>query len=324
MKRGKRNICLLLAALLAGAVMLTGASAPAVSVRTERVSGGQLVQSALVQATVCRAQEDVYLCPKQGEITKVFVQEGQAVQKGELLFQMDVSREEMALAALYQNRYACEQAAFPMNEKLFSLTFSRELEWYEAEQQLQTMIRLSAVRAQTDGRVSAVYAGEGDIVAQGSVLGIGGSERIQFAVAADEEDVLALQPGAAAVLRNGDKDIPVVLDRTEPVKERPMDGIMYFEPYSSADAADYQAGQSMQMELIYGTLDAEALLPFEAIDADGKAWYVREGKACGETVVFGKNNRTHVMVNAAWNGREVILYPDKAGLTNGARVQVKR
>ena len=80
-------------------MLLTGAAAPAVGVQTEWVRGGQLIRSVPVQATVCRAMEEVYLSPKSGKVTKVFVKKGQHVREGELLFQLDVSEEEKALAA---------------------------------------------------------------------------------------------------------------------------------------------------------------------------------------------------------------------------------
>ena len=324
MKRGKRNICLLMAVFAAGVVMLTGAASTAVSVQTERVSGGQLIRSVLVQATVCRAREEAYLSPKTGRVTNVFVQEGQHVQQGELLFQMDVSQEAQALAALYQKWYAYEQTAAQMDESLMSLSLSQSLEWYESEQQLLTSVRLSAVRAQADGVVSAVYVTEGETAAQGSVLGLGGSEQICFAIVTDQQDVLELRPGAAAVLRDGERYIPVVFERTESVEERPQERIVYFEPPVEADIGEYQAGMSIQMELIYGAVEAEALLPFEAIDAEGNAWYVEEGRAFSEAVVFEQNSRTHAAAAEAWNGREVILWPDSEGLTDGTRVLVER
>ena len=325
MKRGKRNICLLLAVLTAGVVLLTGAAAPAVSVQTERVRGGQLIRSVPVQATVCRAMEEAYLSPKSGKVTKVFVKKGQHVREGELLFQLDVSEEEKALAALYQKRYAYEQAASRLDEKLYSLSFSQELEWYKAEQQLLTAVGLSCVRSRTDGVVSDVYVGEGETVVQGSMLGSGGSEQLQFVVAADKQALPELEEGMAAILRSEECDIPVVVAQVNTnAEEHPMGNVMCFEPASFGELADYQPGMNVQMELIYGTLEAKAIMPFEAIDAEGNAWYIQDGKAISEPVKFETNNRTHAVVSDAWCGREVILYPDGADLTDGVRVRVER
>ncbi|MBR6568925.1 MAG: biotin/lipoyl-binding protein, partial [Clostridia bacterium] len=100
MAKRKSAVFILTGSLLIAGILLFWPVEKGVKVDTAVVGGGQLVQTVMLRGTVQYAQQEPCITLKDGVIADVYAKAGDRVREGELLFRLDTTAEEKALAAL--------------------------------------------------------------------------------------------------------------------------------------------------------------------------------------------------------------------------------
>jgi len=322
LKRGTIAAYMFAGSICAALIIHLWPERTAVQVETVQIQSGPLVRTVLLDGVVSCEQEQACFSPKQGTVAAVYVKEGQQVACGDLLFQLDTSAEEAALARLYRMRYDYQSVLNQLDLSAEATVLQAQLEWNTTERQLVAGISASQIRAHMDGTVETIAVEKGALVSGAQVLGvIHGNDKV-IKAQAYTEDVRETSSGAAAVVKTAEGVYPLVLKDKKNLPENPDFQIVYFEPAEQAGIDHFHAGRKLTVELVRDTEDCEALIPLEAIDSDGNVWYIQSGKAYSGQVEAKSFNRTHAAGEKEWSGRKVILYPDRFQLENGMRVQV--
>ena len=289
---------------------------PRLAVYTAEVQRGDLVRSDLLEGLVAYREQFPVLGAQAGRLSAVHVQAGQRVQAGQLLFALDTTMEEQALATLTALRYTQEQALAAYDGAVQALA-GNALEWAEKESALRQSIAAKQLRAAGDGLVEAVYVSEGDYVAAGALLGM---------VRSEEKCVMAVcpagrgaQPGATALITVGnDAPVPARLvsvsapDTAEGNAQR-----LCFFPVGEWG----EAGQRVTVELIRTVERNVPLAPLEAFDSMDRLWVVENGVAAPLSADTARRNSEYVRVPESLLGAKVVLTPEGSGLTPGRAVK---
>ncbi len=304
MRNGKKALLMIAGSLCASAMMALWPVEQALEVEAVVVEQGELVRSQMLLGTVCPAQETPYLSLKDGIISRVYVQAGEKVKKGDLLFKMDTAAEEQALKELYK----MQQKSIP----------AIALGWQQKEAELLAAIEASQLRARTDGVMAAVYTEEGSMVAAMTMLGKtnGQGKRIAAAVPMASS---SLMPGMTATA----DQIPLVLSSLTDGGEEGAP-IAYFEMLQSVDAQAFRIGETVNVELFDEPGPISALVPLSAITAEETVWVVTDGYAYQEHLDVRECSRTHAAADFSWAGRTVVLHPARYELKEGSAVRVKQ
>lgn len=318
MPRAKASLWVILTSALTVAVLFLLPYTPAVPVRTAEAHRGDLLRSVLLSGVVSYESQQPCLNAQAGRVAKVHVRAGQRVQAGELLFSMDTSAQEAALASLERARYA-QRAALGQQEAVVSaLAVERELAWQEQERQLRQSIEAASIRAGMDGVLDAVYAVEGEWVEAGSLLG-SVRDTAKCVIAQARQTVC---PGTAAALEGRENTLgAAVLSRVSAPDMESGTQQLVFLPASQEQLAQCETGETVTVEVLVETVADCVLAPLSAVAADGRIWYVEDGKARSEAPGELKRSGESVALDANWEGRQVILLPDDARLSEGCAVK---
>lgn len=295
---------------------------PRLAVRSAVISRGDLVKSARLEGVVAYRKQLPAVSLQAGRLTAVHVREGQRVEKGQLLFALDATEEEQALAALAASRYAQEQALGDYGAAA-ALVLAREAPaWEEKELALRRSIAAKRLRADGDGVVEAVCVGEGEYVAAGALLGVvRGEETCVMAVSQAGEQARA---GMAALLTLGnDASVPARLEAVS----APEDGEtgarrLCFVPLDGAALGT--AGRRAMVELVNDIDRDVPLAPLEAVDSADRLWVIADGIATPIAIDTERRNGEYVRVPESLMGARVILSPQEDELTPGRAVKEAR
>ncbi len=320
MPKAKASLWVILTSALTVAVLFLLPYTPAVPVRTAEAHRGDLLRSVLLSGVVSYESQQPCVNAQAGQVARVHVKAGQRVRAGELLFSMDTSAQEAALASLEQARYA-QRAALGQQEAVVSaLAVERELAWQEQERQLRQSIEAASIRAGMDGILDAVYAVEGEWVEAASLLG--SVRDTAKCVIAQARQTLAVCPGTVAALEGRERALgAAVLSRVGAPDAESGTQRLVFLPASQEQLARCETGETVTVEVLVETVADCVLAPLSAVATDGRIWYVEDGKARSEAPGELKRNGESVALDATWEGRQVILLPDNARLSEGCAVK---
>lgn len=321
MRRGKQAF-LLLAGSVAAAVWMAAAPVKnGIRVETAVIQPGELVQTVWLNGMVGYTDEQPYVSLKTGKINSIYVQIGDTVSEGDLLFQMDTTSESQALSELYETRYQNGQAISGLNEAVSALQKQAELEWHQLETQFKASIEAGQIRAVRNGVVDNIYVKEGDLVTEGTLLGISHGEEKQVAISVRGMDAALIETGAEAWLNKGNKKIPASVHKLQPLDDNEswLVGILPENP----DVMDsFAIGENIQAEIVIERKPTKALMPLTAADENGDIWIVEEGKVKKKGFSWENCSRTHAQAAQEWTGQMVLLYPERYDLTDDMPVQV--
>lgn len=317
MSRSKASVLAVLTTLLATAAMFGLPYNPAAVVKTTVAARGEWTRTVLVSGTVgYRRQPCAAL--QTGILAEVLVSPEQAVQKGDLLFQMDTSAQERALAAVKSARYQ-QQTLLDTEAMAAVIAVQKDLEWQETERQLLDFIETAQVRAHTDGVVENVYAQPGEYVSAGALLGMV-REGEKCVMAFGRADTLAgLQPGADAILRRNGEVLGKATVESISAPDTTGRQQMILQPANALNLAQCESGEKITAEIAKATFSDCTLIPISAMDENGKVWFVNGGRACSEQVEVRLFDDAAAVVSDHWEGRRVVLNPKD--LTEGCRVK---
>lgn len=318
MPRAKASLLVILTSALTVAVLFLLPYTPALRVQTAVAVRGDLLRSVLLSGTVGYLDQQPCVNAQAGRVARVYARPGQKVRSGELLFAMDTSAQEEALAALEQARYAQRAALEGQGGAVTALAVERELAWQEQETTLRQAIELSQVRAGMDGVVEAVYAREGEWLDAAGVLGAVRGESRCVTATARLAALPLVQPGAPAAL--GEMG-PAALSRMDAPDVQSGTQRLVFTPAGEEQLADCEIGETVTVEMLVETARDCVLVPLSAVASDGRVWYAEDGKARSAVPESVKIGGEMAAVGEEWEGRRVILLPESLRLTEGCAVK---
>ncbi|MDD3337199.1 MAG: biotin/lipoyl-binding protein [Eubacteriales bacterium] len=296
---------------------------PKTPVRTAVVERGDLIKTTILEGVVAYRNQQPVVSLQAGQIGAVYVGQGDAVKKGQLLLSMDSSVEENALASVTALLYQ-RQALEASYGDAVTMAFAGEtLSLKEQEATLRQSIALKQLRAQADGLVSEIFVKEGDLVDQGALLGMVRDEATCISAALPSALGEAATIGTAAVLRTGDHTgaaclsavaAPLLDDQTGQAIRQ-----LTFTPL--ADTPRWKVGDRVTVEICDESNWGVPLAPIEAISESGRIWVVEDGVATSVKADFSQRNENFVALPESYVGLRVILSPDNAGLTEGCSVK---
>lgn len=317
MPRAKASLLLMLITALTVAVLLALPYTPARVVRTATVETGDLLRTVLMSGTVGYVHQQFCVNLQPGVVRAVHVQAGQQVQAGQLLFSMDTSAQEAALASLYRLKNESAQTV----DALAVLTAQNQLEWAETERQLSQAIQAAQIRAEKSGVVEAVYAAQGDHQEGMSLLGSVRSTEKCVIVSARAKDCLRLSKETAAVLEQNGQPLGAARIESIHAPEETGSQQLMLLPFNQQQLADCTAGEVVTVEAVTERVEGCALIPLSAVDDKGCVWYVQNGQAYCETISTASRSAYAVAAEAKWSGRRVILSAQSEQLKQGCRVK---
>lgn len=321
MQKGKTALLLLGLSAAASVMMMTWPGPKPMEVETAVIGCGELVQMIVLQGETVYGGQQPCICPSAGRISRIYVQEGQRVQAGDLLFKMDTSREEQALSALYENRFTYSSALSGLDEIAQTFGMQREQEWQNAEAGLLQAIVLAQIRAADDCVVETIYLQEGDWAAGGALLGLLRGSELKAAAAVSVRETFPFERGDAALVRTAEGTFPVQYEKRMLSEDGTMQTLCFgFQ----GEPVDILPGEHAVIEIAHSCEPSTALAPLAAFDANGNVWRIKNGKAFSSEPAFGKSNHAYAAVGMDWVNETVILHPDFYDLSEGTRVQVKK
>lgn len=323
MPRAKASLLVILTSALTVAVLFLLPYTPAQRVRTAVVERGDLMRSVLLSGTVSYLNQQPCVNAQAGRVARVYARPGQTVRAGDLLFVMDTSAQEAALSTLEQARYAQRAALEGQSGAVTALAMERELAWQEQEAALRQSIEAAHVRAGIDGVVEVVYAREGDWLDAACVLGAVRDESKCVVATARLAALPLAQAGTPAAL--GENGLgPAVLSRLDAPDAQSGTQRLVFTPAAQEQLAKCEIGETVTVEMLVETVRDCVLAPLSAVAADGRVWYVEDGRAHSAVPESMKRGGELAALGEEWEGRRVILLPDSARLTEGCAVKEAR
>lgn len=317
MRRGKAALLLLASSICTAVLMALWPVQSALQVETAVVGSGELVRTLLLSGRVQYAQQPC-ISLKSGIVKQVHVTVGQQVESGQLLFSLDTSAEEQALAALHAQKHAQQTVVAGLDDAAAALAVQPQLDLADSERQLLASIEASKVRAAVDGIVQTIYVQPGEMVTEAALLGAIRGTELEIAASAPASDVNCVSTGAAAIAECRKQNaVPLVLSNVQPAENAGMQ-ILSFQALT--DAA-WKAGDTAEVEMIMDVHPGCVLIPLSAVGVDDEVWFIKEGRAYSASLQTDLYNRSHAAAPLEWAGRTVILYPEQYDLAEGTPVK---
>ena len=313
MPKVKASLLVILTTILTVAVLFWLPYTPTQVVRTMVAQRGEWMRSTLLSGMVIHAQEQLCVSPKAGRVSKVCVQPGQQVKKGELLFLMDTSVEERSLQAIYQAKEEQKNQLLRMDETIAALAVQQELQWMEREQQLILAIESAQIRAEMDGEVGAVYAVEGSFVETAGLLGSVHNGMRCVSANGRSDVVNKTGKGALAALEKEGQSLGAAeVDRIyAPLVQNGGMQQLTLLPLDQEQLGSCEIGDAVTVELLMETLSDRVPIPLSAVDENGRVWFIENGCAHAQVVDTTKRNGETIAASAEWEGRTIILSPGR-------------
>ncbi len=291
---------------------------PRLAVCTVVAQQGDLVRTLVLEGMVRYRQEQTCLSLFQGVVNGVYVQAGQAVHRGDLLFSLDTEQQEAQLESLTKARYA--QSSQGME---WLAAWQQNGSGLSAEQMLRQQIEAGKIRASADGRVTAVYVQTGDTVATASLLGIVSGREKCVVASARAQEIQGVQPGDAAALSVKGGSVAAVLsaigapetnEATAQISQR-----LTFVPGNGEWSCS--VGEKATVELLLERKENVTLVPLGAVDGKNQVWVVENGQATPHLIDPSLRNEAYVACGSELAGKRLILQPDQYALGQGCSVK---
>jgi membrane fusion protein (multidrug efflux system) len=329
MPKTKASFCVIAATLCTVIVLFVLPITPKIPVSIAVIERGSLIRSQSMEGLVGYANEQPCLSPLAGQVAQVYVRQGQAVQKGELLARLDTSIEERALSELRQAFHHQEETARQLwahSEAAQAVWLQNQLSMEQKMQELTLAIEAKTLRAPVDGVLGQIYTGENDYVdafspmmtLHGAALEIRAGQRFQ--------DSANLRVGMRAMILAGGAqqavgtlkgfDIPSVDSATGLYSQT----LRFSVEEGQAWLAE-RLGETVALEVLWDVEPDMALVPIAAVSQNNQLWLVKDGKANATLIDPRKRDADYVCVPEEFIGETVILLPDELPLHQGCLVK---
>jgi RND family efflux transporter MFP subunit len=276
-----------------------------------------------------------------GIVSKLLVQEGDAVKKGQILATLDLTEIQ---AGLNQSKLAYDKALrdYERAGRLYRDSVAT-LEQFQnsktaldiAEQQVKTAefnLSYSQIRATQNGYVLRKFVNAGQQVSSGApVLQINGANQGNWVLQATVNDqnwnIIAIGD-QAAILNSSSDSIPGRVIRKSQAAD-PMTGAYWVEvsPENKADL-NLASGMFGKVVILPARQKSGWDIPYEALlDAEGAGGYVfvtdDDQVAKKVKVVLGKIGQNSVQVLSGLENHKKLIASGSAYLTDGSKIQIQ-
>ncbi|WP_111669544.1 efflux RND transporter periplasmic adaptor subunit [Algoriphagus litoralis] len=276
-----------------------------------------------------------------GIVSKLLVQEGDAVKKGQLLAAVDLTEIQ---AGLNQSKLAYEKALrdYERAGRLYRDSVAT-LEQFQnsktaldiAEQQVKTAefnLSYSQIRATQNGFVLRKFVNAGQQVSSGApVLQINGANQGNWVLQAtvNDQNWNIISVGDQAVILNSSSDsIPGRVIRKSQAAD-PMTGAYWVEISSETkEHSNLASGMFGKVVILPARQKSGWEIPYEALlDAEGSGGYVfvtdDDQQAKKVKVVLGKIGQNTVQVLSGLENHKKLIASGSAYLTDGSKIQIQ-
>ncbi|MBI5379785.1 MAG: efflux RND transporter periplasmic adaptor subunit [Nitrospirae bacterium] len=338
--------------VLAGlGIALLAREAP-VTVRTAPVARGEFLVTvfATATATVKADEEAILSAQRVGRITRLPVEVGDAVKKGAILVELDLSEEEVQRANVRaQARAVREESERTLQrmEDLFRRGYVARQEvdaarraaevaraqHEAAEREIRISEGYSRIQAPFDGVIATQPVEVGELVTVGKpIVTVVNLARLYILATIDEVDAGRIHQGQPVIARLDafpDRPVRGYVDRIGAVVTGGKLETRTFEVWIRPAEKDpgMKPGMSADIEIQTARVPETLYIPTQAVLERGgkKQVYVAEGgKAVLRSVETGHSNWNFTEVKAGlMEGDPVVVTPDAVGLHEGGRVRVE-
>lgn len=336
----KTSIFLIVAAamsLMACSENKTERKAEPIAVKTETVKAGSDLQGRTYVGTVEEESSTSISFAGSGTLTRVYVEEGQAVRAGQLIAEMDKTQARNMLAAAEAQMKQANDALARMKQ-LHDNGSLPEIKWVETQsavEQAQAALDLAkknladcSVHTPVSGIVGKGVKQAGETVlpalAVASVLNI---NNVRIVVSVPEKEIADFTPKTPAVI-----SVEALGGRTYQggtiTKGVEADGTTHtYDIKIHLQNADHSLlpGMVCQVKVNGSTAAAQMSVPITAVqqNAQGKkfVWAVKDGKAHRSIVTVGRTSGNRVAIEEGLTEGDVIIVEGYQKLSEGVEVK---
>jgi len=272
-----------------------------------------------------------------GQVTELLVEEGDAVEAGQVLARLDADRLRLQLAQAEANMRRLQQdfdRHREMHERdmISTETFDRlkfEFEAQSAEYELaQLELSYSDITAPITGVISMRQVRVGNQVnTSDPVFEITALDPLQAVLDVPERELSRLQPGQTAVLHADalpGEEFTGEVARISPVID-PDSGTFRVTVELRGEQERLRPGMFGRFSIIYDRRDEVVLIPVDAVlseDGRSSVFVIRNGQAERRIVVPGYRNNGHFEITEGLEAGELVVTTGQASLRSGSSVLV--
>ncbi len=320
----------------------------------------QKISEKLTYTGALEAWQNITITPDiGGRVAKIYVEEGQPVQKGQLLAEMDVEsfqlqlkQAEAAQAVAEANlkntsrnkermdRLLQERAVSEQQYEQVKLAYDAARAQLDQAQAAVNMARhtldVSIMKAPFSGIIASKNAKVGDVInplmggfspgSGGGVLTLVDYSRIKIVVEVSQSDIIRISKGQAAAVKVSDgetKEFPgtvtVVNTTADPLSKKFRVEVMVDNP----DLA-LRPGTFGSCVFEVSTRDNALVVPQKAILDNQYVFLVQGTRAVKKDVVLGLRNAELIEIKDGLKEGDQVIVEGNYGLLDGAEIEIKR
>jgi membrane fusion protein (multidrug efflux system) len=306
-------------------------------VETARVEQGELVARYAATATLQAEQEAQIVAEVPGTVLELLVEEGDPVQKGQLLARIDAAHSQLQLreaeADLQRRKNDVERGEKLLARKLIAETShdqaQSEFAVRRAEVALaRVVVAKSEIRAPFDGIVTRRWIKRGQLLAANApVFDVADFRDLRADLRVPERDAVALaagQPVSFTVDALDNRRYEAAVERVAPVVDRESGTVKVTVRIDNRDRS-LRPGLFTRMDIAFLHVANALLMPKTAVlgsRGDEFAYVIEDGKAHRAAIRTGHENGSRIQVLEGLGvGAEVVI-TGQAALSEGSLVQV--
>ncbi|MBM3297357.1 MAG: efflux RND transporter periplasmic adaptor subunit [Candidatus Aminicenantes bacterium] len=332
-----------------------GGAAP---VKVYKASRQRIAEKAAATGTI-EAWRKITITPDiGGKIAAIYVEEGQAVRKGQVLAELDTLAARLQLQQAEAGHLVAEAAlkdALKNKERLERLRTDKAVSDQQVEQvqlaaeaaaaqyaQAQAALNLarhaldvSIMKAPFDGVIASRNAEVGDVInplmggfsaagSAGGVLTLVDFSRVKIDVEFSQDEVMRLSRGQRALVRVPTfpgRDFPAAVSVVN-LAARPMTKKFGVEVVAENPDRSLRPGTFGEVVFEIATREQALVIPQNAVLDNAHVFIVREGKAVKTAVTLGLQNRIWVEVVRGVNEGDLIVVEGNYSLEDGMSLEI--
>lgn len=332
-----------------------GAAAP---VKVYKASRQRISEKTAATGTI-EAWRKITITPDVGgKIAAIYVEEGQAVRKGQVLAELDTLAARLQLQQAEAGHLVAEAAlkdALKNKERLERLRTDKAVSDQQVEQvqlaaeaaaaqyaQAQAALNLarhaldvSIMKAPFDGVIASRNAEVGDVInplmggfsaagSAGGVLTLVDFSRVKIDVEFSQDEVMRLSRGQRALVRVPSfpgRDFPAAVSVVN-LAARPMTKKFGVEVVAENPDRSLRPGTFGEVVFEIATREQALVIPQNAVLNNTHVFIVREGKAVKTAVTLGLQNRVWVEVVRGVNEGDLIVVEGNYSLEDGLSLEI--
>lgn len=306
-------------------------------VEAATIEAGDIAAFFAGTATLEADAEALVVAKTGGVVMEIFAEEGQYVEAGQPLAQLDDERLVLDLARAEAN-LGQQQRAYERIEELYqkNLISAEEYERVKSEYETQKAVRDLAqlevtnttVRAPFSGIVSERLIKVGNMVTTNeATYRLTDFDPLLAILHVPERELYKLRKGQRAELRLDalpGQNFAGHIERISPVVD-PGTGTFKVTVAIRDASRQLKPGMFSRVRIVYDTRERVLLVPKEALvaeDNEAALYVVRDSLAFRQPVVTGYSNDTHIEITAGIEAGDVVITTGQNSLRDSSKVEV--